>query len=110
MSKAIWDGSFLLIDQDRETGRLTWVEFLENGGMRFRIDYPVADLVKVNQVERNETAGNRFGEWAKVASIPLNLYYDSGFAEAIAQGDRKFTSRWLNDSDNRAWRTKEGKV
>ena len=31
-------------------------------------------------------------------------------AEASRQGDDKFISKWLNSSDNLAWRTKEGRV
>jgi hypothetical protein len=31
-------------------------------------------------------------------------------AQAHTEGDTAFVSRWLNDSENRAWRTKDGTV
>ena len=42
----------------------------------------------------------------------MQLLYDEnvGLNTAIQQGDKGYLSRWLNDSDNRAWRTKDGRV
>jgi len=45
---------------------------------------------------------------ARVASIPLNVYYDlkrRGIAD-----DPKAMKKWLNDPDNRVFRTREGTV
>jgi len=43
-----------------------------------------------------------------VASIPLNVYYDLKQKGII--DDAKAFKRWLNDSENRFFRTKPGKV
>jgi hypothetical protein len=50
----------------------------------------------------------KWGEFNKVASIPLSLYY-----QLKAEGkldDQAFMKRWLNDPDNRHFRTRPGAV
>jgi hypothetical protein len=105
----IYDGAWRLLDHDPETGRTAWV--LHDGDkMHFRVDYPVSEVLRANHEEARDADGKRWGEFQRVASIPLNLFHQSGFAEAQNQHDEKWLRRWLNDSDNRAWRTKEGVV
>jgi len=51
---------------------------------------------------------SKYGEWNKVASIPLSIYF-----ELKAQGkldDTAFMKRWLNDPENRYFRTRPGQV
>jgi hypothetical protein len=48
----------------------------------------------------------KFGEHAKVASIPLSVYYELK-RQGIAD-DPKALRKWLNQSENRAFRTREG--
>jgi len=43
-----------------------------------------------------------------VASIPLNLYYDLK-RQGIVDDPARF-KKWLNDSDNRFFRTRGGRV
>jgi hypothetical protein len=100
---------FELFDFDPATGRSVW-RYFDGEKTVFRTDYPVDSLVKQNAESRAHFAGQRHGDWSRVASVPLNVAYDSGLVEAIDQNDEKFVSRYLNDSDNRAWRTKEGSV
>jgi hypothetical protein len=106
---AIRDGDFELFDYDYATGRSVW-RYFDGEKTIFRTDYPVHHLVEQNLLERQETPAGWKGDWHKVGSVPLNLAYDSGLVDAITQQDDKFVSRFLNDSDNRAWRTKEGRV
>lgn len=75
-----------------------------------RTDYPTEQLVRDNAAARAATAGTRMGEFAHVASVPLNIFHDSGLSEAGNQGDEKFISRWLNSSDNHAFRTRDSRV
>jgi hypothetical protein len=105
----IYDGPWRLFDHDPATGRTVWV-LHEDGMMHFRCDYPVESIIAHNAEHRAAVAGTPYGEIAHVASIPLNVFHDSGLAEASKQDDRKFIAKYLNDSDNRAWRTREGKV
>lgn len=50
----------------------------------------------------------RWGEWTRVASIPLSIYY-----QLKAEGkldDQAYMKRWLNDPDNKYFRTRSGQV
>lgn len=105
----IRDGDWELVNYDHFTGRSVWRLF--NGQETvYRTDYPVAGLIEQNLLERNDAPKDWKGDWHKVGSVPLNMAYDSGLVEAFNQHDDKWISRMLNNSDNRAWRTKEGTV
>jgi hypothetical protein len=69
----------------------------------------VTKIVKANKRARNEIDKHqKHGEWSKVASIPLTVYYDlkrRGIAD-----DPAAMKRWLNDSDNRAFRTRDARI
>jgi hypothetical protein len=68
----------------------------------------VTDLLDANRAEANEASGNWRGDMHKVASIPLNVYYDLKQKGII--DDAKAFKRWLNDPENRYFRTKGGRV
>lgn len=107
----IRDGDWRLFDHDFQTGRSVWV--MEDGNKtHWRIDYPVERLVEANTVARNDAGKGWKGDYHRIASIPQNVLYDEnlGLIKAHEQGDDAYLSRWLNSSDNRAWRTKEGTV
>lgn len=105
----IRDGDWWLVSHDEKLGRTVWATENPDGSTTYRTDYRVDPLIDQNAAQRN-IAGKGFkGDWHQVASVPLNVYWDQ-LAEASRQGDDKFISRWLNDSDNRAWRTKEGRI
>lgn len=103
----IRDGSWTLYDHDFQTGRSVWHLFDGEKDV-FRVDYPVDTLMSENTAVRNCAEKAWRGDWHRVASIPLNVAHDSGLVEAHSQGDDRFVKRFLNSSDNRAWRTKEG--
>jgi hypothetical protein len=46
---------------------------------------------------RNANAGKRWGDGQVVGSIPMNLYYASGMAEASRQRDTKFQRKFYRD-------------
>jgi hypothetical protein len=46
---------------------------------------------------RNANAGKRWGDGQVVGSIPMNLYYASGMAEASRQRDVKFQRKFYRD-------------
>lgn len=105
----VTDGDWVLYDYDFQTGRQVWRLENPDGSTTFRTDYPVQDTIDVNKAQRNLARNDWKGDYHHVASIPLNVFYDQ-IAEAHSHGDDKYVSRWLNDSDNRAWRTKDGRV
>lgn len=103
------DGDWTLFDYDIQTGRQVWTIQNGDGSTTFRTDYPAEATMDINQAQRNLAQPGWKGDYHQVASIPLNVYHDQ-LAQAAKEGDEKYMSRWLNDSDNRAWRTKEGSV
>lgn len=107
----IKDGEWSLFDHDLHTGRSVWHMFDGEKDV-YRVDYPVDATIAENKAVRNEAQKAWKGDYHRVASIPLGILHDEnlGLLEASRQGDDKYLSRWLNDSDNRAWRTKEGQV
>jgi len=105
----IRDGAWRLFDYDFTTGRSVWVTDNPDGSTTVRTDYPVENIVKDNRAHLLDSHGKRWGEGRRVASIPLNIYHEQ-LAEAQNQKDDKYMSRWLNDSDNAAFRTFQGQV
>lgn len=69
----------------------------------------VTDMVEWNKAQLNaHDSLNRWGDGKKVASIPMAIY-----SEWVASGkihDHEFIKRWLNDPENRHFRTRPGKV
>ena len=105
----IKDGDWTLLDWDAETGRSVWHMF-DGEKTVIRTDYPVDAVMSQNTAIRNAAGRAWTGDWHHVASVPLNIVHDNDLAKAHSQGDDKFTKRFLNSSDNRAWRTKEGTI
>lgn len=103
------DGDWTLFDYDVRTGRQVWAYHHDDGRVTFRTDYPVQATVDINTAQRNMARSDWAGDYHQIASIPLNVFHDQ-LAEASRQKDDKFISKWLNDGDNRAWRTKSGNV
>lgn len=110
----IKDGDWILYEADAASGRSVW--YLPDGDGKgntiWRTSYPPESIVAENEKVRNEASRAWAGDYHRVASIPLNLVYDKdiGLNDAFCQGDWKHVSRFLNDGDNRALRTKEGRV
>jgi hypothetical protein len=108
---SVRDGDWTLIEWDAHTGRTVWSMF-DGEKVVLRHDYPVAETLQHNAAARHAAPDGWKGDYHRVASVPLNLLYDDnlGLNKAVQQGDDKYVSRWLNDSENRAWRTKDGRL
>lgn len=106
----IRDGEWTLWDYDFKTGIQKWVKHDDAGNLVMRTDYPHEATVDENKEFRSVAGNSWAGDWHRVASIPLPLLHNSGVHQAQVEGDTKFVSRWLNDGDNAAFRTKEGRV
>jgi hypothetical protein len=65
----------------------------------------VTAIAEANKRQYNDTP-DRYRDVNKVASIPLNVYYDLK-RRGIADDPKKF-KQWLNDRDNRVFRTRAG--
>lgn len=111
LGPTIRDGDWTLIDFDILTGRTVW-EMWDGNRLIHRTDIPIHKALEENAFFRNSAETGWKGDYHRVASVPMQLLYDEnvGLNKAILNGDDKYISRWLNDGDNRAWRTKEGTV
>lgn len=105
----ITDGDWVLFDHDFHLKRTVWARQNADGSTTYRTDYAVDDTLEANRDMRNAVSKGWAGDWHKVASVPLNVYYDQ-LAEAARQEDMRHINRFLNDSDNLKFRTKEGRV
>lgn len=103
---------FTLVSHDPHTGKSVWRREEIDGGVTYRTDEPVDSLIDQNTAVRNASAGNRMGDWVKIASIPSNVLWnpETGLMDAFKQNDERWLAKWLNDGDNRAWRTFGGTV
>lgn len=98
-----------LIDKDPLTGTESWFHTLEDG--KFTIEHTDPDVsgtLDRNKAVYNGNQNKRFGEMRHVASIPPSVYWKL-VQDGITQDEAAF-SRWLNDPDNRYFRTFPGKV
>lgn len=103
----IKDGNWTLWAYDTDTGRSIWSTWID-GKITFKVDTPVSQIIEANTINRNADQPHRMGEFVRIASLPLNEFHERGLAEALSEKDDSYVSRWLNDSDNAAWRTREG--
>lgn len=68
----------------------------------------VTELLENNKLNRLDAQEDWKGDMHRVASIPLVLWMQ--LRREGVTSDPKAFRRWLNDPDNAAFRTKEGKV
>ncbi len=97
-----------LLDTDPETGQELWLRE-DDGELTFKSVTPVGALLEANKAAYNDSEGKRFGDGKVVASIDLPTYY-AKIVPAKQNGDDAWIKRWLNDPDNRAYRTFKGKI
>lgn len=105
----IKDGDWILVDHDFHLKRTVWARPNPDGSTTYRTDYAVDDTLEANREMRTNASNGWKGDWHKVASVPLNVYYDQ-LHEAVQQDDMRHVSKFLNDADNFKFRTKEGRV
>lgn len=67
----------------------------------------VTAVLEANKKAFND-APERYGEWARVAQIPMVIYLD--LKKKGILDDQAALKRWLNDPDNRLFRTRAGSV
>ena len=104
------------LNLDSQTGIKTDFTYRESSSGRESDDeiiistsQDVSAIIKANERSRNAVDRHHpHGEWSKVASIPLSIYYD--LKQRGIVDDPKAMRRWLNDPDNRYFRTREAKI
>lgn len=87
----------------------TWHYNTETDEATVETSQNVTAIIEENKQDFNlQEKHTKYGEWSKVASIPLSIYF-----ELKAQGkldDQAYMKRWLNDPENRYFRTRPGQV
>lgn len=69
----------------------------------------ITDIVEANKQAFNANdKRQKWGEFTRVASIPLSIYYSPEF-QKISK-DPAALKRWLNDPENKVFRTRDGVV
>jgi len=104
-----------LIDYDPVTKTKTL--FHDLGGDQYTIESvsDVEDVIEANKaIAATVDERARFGDVAHVASIPMavvdQLIQDGVLGPGGTLLDERRFKRWLNDKDNRAFRTRPGRV
>lgn len=101
----------ILFDHDPEIGRTVWLIFDEKGQLRgAHVEQEVDEIFEMNRMALDLSSGTRFGDYNRVASVPLTFFEKTGLGDAIDAGDRKYLSKVLNDPENAKLRTSRGKV
>lgn len=99
-----------LFDYDPITNTTKWWHY--DASKDEAVIETVADITPV--IEQNKAAyakvdeKAKWGEWAHVAQIPMSVYWElkkKGIAE-----DPVAMKKWLNDPENKYFRTRPGKV
>lgn len=97
-----------IFDTDPLTGITRTWHVKDNGEFVLQTQQ-TTELDATNARARNATdKRTKWGDMSRVASIPLSVYYElkrKGIAD-----DPAALKKWLNDSDNRVFRTREGTV
>jgi hypothetical protein len=70
------------------------------------------DVSAIIEENKNEYAQiderARWGEWTRVASIPMSVYFQLKREGKL--DDDAYMKRWLNDPENKYFRTRSGEV
>ena len=103
-----------LIKRDDVTGKETWVHFNDDG-MIVESKQNIDSLVSKNSEEANafrpgSLIGNTQAHRRKVADIPSGLYHELLQKFGRPQDNPKEWRKWLNDYDNRFFRTDVGHI
>ena len=99
-----------LFDYDPETGTTKWWHYdADKDEATIETVFEVGDIIEANKAQFNSTDERaKWGEWNRVASIPMTLFYR--LKQQGILDDQAAMKRWLNDPDNRLFRTRPGRV
>lgn len=79
----------------------------ETGESRITVEQECAPITEFNKLQYNQDHGS-FGEMAPMARIPLAIWHE--WIRTGKDRDPVFVKRWLNDPDNRFFRTRPGRI
>lgn len=96
--------------KDDEQGITRYFHFDdETGQATIQTQQDVTAIIEENKQEYAQTDERaRWGEWSRVASIPMSIYF-----QLKAEGkldDQAYMKKWINDPENKYFRTRSGQI
>jgi hypothetical protein len=87
----------------------TWHYNTETDEATVETSQDITAIIEENKQDFNlQEKHSKYGEWNKVASIPLSIYFK--LKQEGKLDDQAYMKRFLNDPDNRYFRTRPGEV
>lgn len=104
-----------VVSQSVETGKTTYLHDPEDGQMIIETQQKVDGLLEANKLQNNaweygKLIGNTQAHHQKVAEIPSTIYMQLREKFGDMRDNPKAWKRWLNDPENRFFRTGGGRV
>jgi hypothetical protein len=104
-----------LVSRDATVGKETWAHIQDDGNMVFETKQNIDNLIKSNREQQNEyrknsLIGNTQRHQQKVAEIPTALYHQLLLELGEPRDNPNGWKKWLNEYDNRVFRTSGGTV
>tara|TARA_A100000172_G_C3042672_1_gene111132 strand:- start:689 stop:1015 length:327 start_codon:yes stop_codon:yes gene_type:complete len=104
-----------LLTSDPHSGKETWMHDNPDGGWTIETKQHIKHVLeenkkKANAYQRGQMVGNTQKHWQQVAEIPNNVYLELRQKFGEPRDNPKAWKRWLNDYDNRYFRTGGGNV
>jgi hypothetical protein len=108
-----------MLDYDEDTGVTQWFHFDDTtGDIGLQTQQDVTAIVEHNKALFNQVDENaRWGDplrpshesWQKAASVPMSIFCELAKVTNNFK-DKKAFDKWLNNSDNRVFRTRPGRL
>lgn len=102
------------LDFDADTKTTKFADFDGDGGLIITTRQDITDIIEDNKAHYAATDSRaRWGEMSRVANIPNAVIQDlnkKGILRGFHIVDLKAFKAWLNDSENRHFRVRPGRV
>ena len=103
-----------VLRQDADTRTVQTAYSDGDGGLIIETKQDISAIIEQNKREYAAIDPKaKWGEWAKVASVPLTVFQELnqlGICRGFMVMDQKKMKEWLNNPDNRHFRTRPGRV
>lgn len=97
-----------VLARDRRTGKLVLFHALPDGTFAIESRMDVEPILEANKVRAAAARSDWKGDIHHVASLDMMVWQQLR-SEGRMQEQKDF-AKWLNDPDNRKWRSKPGRV
>lgn len=103
--------TWMLFDDDPEIGRKVWLGYDDKGQFKAaHVEQEIDAVLEANAEAEKASHGQRFGDYNRIASVPLTFFEKTGLGDAVDARDQRYISKILNDTDFSKFRTSRGRV